>query len=83
MEQKKSAQFCYYEIPAGEEVLALLGAEYIRDYGHEERGEYSAGKHFHNLMELAICRSGQGEIYLDSRQYNYGPGCVAVIPPAG
>ncbi len=37
---------------AGEYVLALLGDNWIRDYGHDE-----SNLHFHNLMEIGYCKT--------------------------
>ena len=36
--------------------------------------------HFHNLLEIAICRSGQGEILTENQRYRYQEGCAVVIP---
>lgn len=82
MSRKKNdfPEFCYYEIPSDEDVLALLGAENIRNYGYNKKGEAAFRKHFHNLLEIGICRWGCGEIVIEGRKYHYEAGCVAVIP---
>lgn len=73
-------EFCYYEIPGGEDVLALLGTDYIQNYGYNEKGERSTRKHFHNLLEIGICRWGRGEVVIDCAGYPYETGNMVVIP---
>ena len=48
--QKETVELRLYEIPQGEPVLALLGEEWNRVYGHD-----NFYLHFHNLMEIGIC----------------------------
>lgn len=76
----QNSEFYYREIPNEEDVLALLGAEYIQNYGAAEKGEFSAGRHFHNLLEIGICRQGRGTVTLGGKQYEYEAGCVIMIP---
>ena len=45
--KKDTIELRFYEIPQNEYVLALLGENWIRDYGHDE-----VHLHFHNLMEI-------------------------------
>ena len=73
--RRKVMQFRYYDIPQKEGVLALLGAEWIREYG--EGIDYL---HFHNLMEVGICRDGCGILTLDEQNYPYEAGMISVIP---
>ncbi len=56
-------------------MLALYGENWVRYYG--DGIEYL---HFHNLLEVGICRSGRGEMVLNDRIENYGPDMVTVIP---
>lgn len=80
MKNKMNADFKFYEIPNGEDVLALLGSEWIREYGVDEKGKAISKNHFHNLMEIGICRWGTGEIILDKKRYPYKKGDVTVVP---
>ncbi len=73
--KKESVELRFYEIPQGEQVLALLGEKWDRVYGHEEHK-----LHFHNLMEIGICRRGEGILYLDNEKYEYRTGTVSVLP---
>lgn len=80
MRNEVNVDFKYIEIPYGEDVLALLGSDYIREYGVDENGKVSGRKHFHNVMEIGICRWGSGEIILDKKRYPYKKGDVLVLP---
>ena len=51
--QREKVEFRYYEIGEDEPVLALLGEEWIREYGKEIKC-----LHFHNLMEIGYCQLG-------------------------
>lgn len=76
---KKTQEFHYRAIPEDETVLAQLGA---RSFEKSVNGKESVSKrHFHNLVEIAICRWGNGEIIIDQTKYSYEAGCVLVIPP--
>lgn len=65
----------FYEIPQGEAALVLQGDAWIRVYGHEE-----SKLHFHNLMEIGICRFGDGDMYLDEEKKHYEDGTITVLP---
>lgn len=73
--KKDTMELRFYEIPQNEYVLALLGDSWIRNYGHD-----SAGLHFHNLMEIGVCRNGTGELILDEERCLYQPDMVSIIP---
>lgn len=70
-----NVRFQYLKIPYGENILTLLGSE-----GFIESHQMKAEPHFHNLMEIAICRSGSGEIYFDNVRFDYKKDDVIVIP---
>lgn len=53
--KKPTVQLRYYELPEREPVLALMGPEWMRVYGNEPEN-----LHFHNLMEIGVCRWGKG-----------------------
>ena len=80
MKNKMNADFKFYEIPNEEDVLAFLGSEWIREYGVDEKGRPISKNHFHNLMEIGICRWGTGEMVLDKKRYPYKEGDVTVVP---
>lgn len=74
--QKETVELRFYEIPQGEPVLALLGEEWNRVYGHD-----NFYLHFHNLMEIGICRKGEGELIINEHTYTYRTNSVTLIPP--
>lgn len=73
--KKDTIELRFYEIPQNEYVLALLGENWVRDYGHEKMQ-----LHFHNLMEIGVCQSGSGELVLDEERLPYQPAMVSIIP---
>lgn len=73
--KKDKVELRYYDIPQKEGVLALTGEEWIREYG--EGVDYL---HFHNLMEIGICRDGTGDLILDKDVERFGPGMISAIP---
>lgn len=73
--KKDTVEFRFYEVPQGEAALVLWGESWIRTYGHED-----FRLHFHNLLEIGICRYGTGSLYLEKEVCNYQDGVVSVIP---
>ncbi len=65
----------YYEISQSDYLFALHGEEWRRVY------EYRDGMlHFHNLMEIGLCREGEGVLLLEDEYVPYRPGMISVIP---
>lgn len=73
--KKQEIDFRYYEIPEGEQVLALLGESWRRVYGGE-----NFSLHFHNLLEMGICLEGSGNLILNEEVVSYKTGMLTVIP---
>ena len=73
--KKDTVEFRFYEIPQGEPALVLCGESWVRVYGHDE-----FHLHFHNLMEIGICRRGRGDMYLDEEVLRYKDGDITFIP---
>jgi len=73
--KKQEIEFRYYEVPEGEQVLALLGESWRRVYGDDVDS-----LHFHNLLEIGFCLEGTGHLVLDERTVSYAPGTLTVIP---
>ena len=65
----------FYEVPQDEHVLALLGENWVRHYGHDE-----TNLHFHNLMEIGVCRNGAGKLILNEEEREYSASMLSVIP---
>lgn len=77
MRKKKTetVEFRFYEIPQGEYVLGLIGEKWNRVYGHDD-----PNLHFHNLMEIGVCRKGCGQLKLGDRVVRYQGGYYSIIP---
>jgi len=73
--KKSIVEFRFYEVPQGEAALVLFGEPWVRTYGKENNH-----LHFHNLMEIGICRYGKGYMMLDDKKVEYHAGCVTIIP---
>ena len=80
MEINKKAKFRFYQIPNGEDVLPMLGSDWIKEYGIDEKGNPVKNNHFHNLLEVAICRWGKGMVVFDNDEMKYKEGTVIVVP---
>ncbi len=76
--KKPEMEFRYYEIPQGERLLALFGNSWIRVYGNDTT---DIKLHFHNLMEIGYCISGDGEVIFGENTVPYEGGMLTVIPP--
>lgn len=75
--KKEIVELRFYEIPQGEAALTLLGEPWVRVYGHDED---VFRLHFHNLMEIGICRYGNGDMYYDEEKIPYSDGAISVVP---
>ncbi len=65
----------YYEILKGEYLFTLQGEDWRRVY------EFRDGVlHFHNLLEIGICREGEGFMLFEEERLPYHPGMITVIP---
>lgn len=78
--RKITAEFQYRQLPEREEVLALLGGGQIRSYGRDAEGRRLKPEHFHNLMEIGICRDGEGRIFSKGEEISYSPGTIVIFP---
>lgn len=74
--QREKVEFRYYEIPEDEIVLALLGEEWIREYGKD-----IDFLHFHNHMEIGCCHWGKGEVALGQERLSFEGPSVMIVPP--
>ena len=73
--KKDTMEFRFYEIPQGEAALVLCGDNWVRVYGHDE-----FHLHFHNLLEIGVCRYGQGLMHFDQDKIRYEQGSITIIP---
>lgn len=70
----------YYQIPNGEDLVAKLGSVGIREYGVDRFGKVTEKNHYHNLMEIRICRQGSGTFVLEDEKTDYSEGTIVVVP---
>lgn len=73
--KKETMELRVYEVPQGHLVLPLYGDSWVRIYGHEQQIF-----HFHNLMELGICRYGHGELRTPDKSFEYMDGHMSIFP---
>lgn len=74
--QKGKVELRYYDIPQNEFLIALQGDHWKRQYGSKDDL-----MHFHNLLEIGVCRSGSGVMRLEDESMPYRTGMISVIPP--
>lgn len=75
MNNRKEAyiEFRYYETPIGRYDLALIGDEWVREYGNDPL-------HFHNYLEIGYCYYGKGHICFSEEKKEYCDGSITIIP---
>ncbi|MDY2627282.1 MAG: AraC family transcriptional regulator [Lachnospiraceae bacterium] len=70
---KEKIEFRYYETPQGFPLIALMGDKWVVPYGSDPM-------HFHNYLEIGVCRYGEGTMYLGNSKVPYCEGTITVIP---
>ena len=78
--KKGTAEFRFLQIPSGEDVIAFLENTYKDEFIPKRQGAFSLVRHFHNLLEIGICRAGKGNICLENQKIPYSKGTVMIIP---
>lgn len=74
---KENGELQYYDVPRDEYVVAMCGEPWQRVYGMQEDR-----LHYHNLLEIGVCREEEGEIFVDGAKFVHrGGGCISIIPP--
>ena len=73
--KKETMELRVYQIPQGHTVLPLYGDAWKRTYGHEQNT-----LHFHNLMEIGICRYGSGLLKMIDGEEEYTDGALTIFP---
>ncbi len=75
MGKKDKIEFRFYNMEEGVYSFALLGDSWIREYGIDVDV-----LHFHNYLEIGVCRFGKGEMEFGEEIRPYSKGCITVIP---
>lgn len=73
--EKEKVELRYYDVPQNEFLLVLQGGDWKRQYGSKD-----SPLHFHNLMEIGVCRYGNGILKMENDNLPYQPGMISVIP---
>ncbi len=73
--EKEKVELRYYDVPQNEFLLVLQGGDWKRKYGSKD-----SPLHFHNLMEIGVCRYGKGILKMENDDLPYQPGMISVIP---
>lgn len=73
--KKTKVEYRYYQMVPETYVFALLGEEWIREYGKDI--DYL---HFHNYLEIGYCVDGQGQMLFEETPYDYHEGDFTIIP---
>lgn len=72
---KGKMELRYYDIPQNEFLIALQNQNWQNKYQTE-----SDLLHFHNLMEIGVCRRGHGTMRLEDDVVRYESGMISIIP---
>ncbi|MCC8081088.1 MAG: AraC family transcriptional regulator [Lachnospiraceae bacterium] len=72
---KEKVELRYYDVPQNDFMLALQGLEWKRQYGSKD-----SPLHFHNLMEIGVCRYGSGIMKMENEDMPYQAGTISVLP---
>lgn len=70
----------YYQIPSGEDIVVQLGSTGIREYGLDRFGKEKEQNHYHNLLEIGICRQGTGMFVLEEKRIPYSEDMIVILP---
>ena len=70
----------YYQISSGEDLVAKLGSVGIRNYGRDRFEKETPRNHYHNLLEIGICRKGKGIIIFNKERIPYSEGTIIIVP---
>lgn len=73
MKKEEKIEFRYYEIPQGFPLMALMGEKWEIPYGGESL-------HFHNYLEIGVCRYGEGVMHFGKKEIPYHDGTITIIP---
>lgn len=75
-QKRQTIEYRYYEIPADQYVLAMLGEPWEMHYGTDEKDLM----HFHNYLEIGYCYWGNGLLRIEETELQYKGGLLTLIP---
>ncbi|MBR1628156.1 MAG: helix-turn-helix transcriptional regulator [Lachnospiraceae bacterium] len=68
-------EFRYYDMPLINPVIVFHGPNWRRIYGLD-----APRLHFHNILEIGICREGEGRMVYEDGEYFYRERTISVVP---
>ena len=72
---RQTIDFRFYDMPQRDPVLVFSGEKWKRIYG-----ENAPNLHFHNILEIGICREGSGRMIYENEERPYEAGAISLIP---
>ena len=72
---RQTIDFRFYDMPQRDPVLVFSGEKWKRVYG-----EGAPNLHFHNILEIGICREGSGRMIYENEERPYEAGALSLIP---
>ncbi len=73
-DEKERLEFRFYDMPQKCPVLCLHGERWKMTYGVDDY------MHFHNVLEIGICREGTGRMVYAQEEKEYHAGDISIIP---
>ncbi len=78
--KRRKIELREYTLLSGMVLGTLAGEEqWLREYGKEDYEDKRL--HYHTVMEIGICRSGEGTLVLGDKELEFGADMISVIPP--
>ena len=71
----KTLEFRYYDMPSPEPIIIFHGPHWRRNYGVD-----APNLHFHNILEIGVCREGSGRMLYEDCEKEYHAGSVSIVP---
>lgn len=74
-QKRRPVDFRFYDMPDRDPVLIFYGEKWKRIYGTG-----APNLHFHNVLEIGLCREGYGEMIYDRETRAYETGDISILP---
>lgn len=74
-QKRRPVDFRFYDMPDRDPVLIFYGDKWKRIYGTG-----APNLHFHNVLEIGLCREGHGEMVYDQEVRPYHAGDISILP---
>lgn len=74
-QKRTPVDFRFYDMPQKNPILVFYGDKWKRVYGTG-----AMNLHFHNVLEIGLCRDGHGEMVYDNETRPYKAGDISILP---